>query len=120
MAGSSIYRGDSDTWTLSVPLTLWSAGGTFFFAIKPKGSINAADLTDSTAIIKKQYDDTYITATTATNKVYTLNLTHADTLNATPGKYIGEFQWVNAGATVVKTFTQFRYTIKGDVNQRVA
>jgi len=120
MAGSSIYRGDSDTWTLSVPLTLWSAGGTFFFAVKSKGDIATADLTDANAVLKKEYNDTFITSTTATDKVYTLSLSHADTVNVTPGKYVAEFQWVNAGGTVVKTFDQFKYQIKADINQRVA
>ena len=120
MAGSSIYRGDTDEWTLSVPLTIWSAGGTFFFAVKSKGDINTADLTDANAVLKKEYDDTFITSTTDTDKVYTLDLTHADTVGTTPGKYIAEFQWVNADASLVKTFTPFRYQIKGDVNQRVA
>lgn len=119
MAGSSIYRGDSDSWTLSVPLTLWSAGGTFFFAIKSKANINPVDATDANAVIKKQYDDTFITNTTTTDKVYTLNLTHTDTVSATPGKYLAEFQWVSADLSTVKTFTQFRYVIKGDINQRI-
>lgn len=120
MAISSIYRGDSDTFTLSVPLTIWTAGGKFFFALKSKGLINAADVNDDNAVLKKSYDDTFITSTTATDKVYTLTLLHNDTKDATPGKYIGEFQWVNADSSVIKTFTQFKYTILGDVNQRVS
>jgi len=119
MAGSSIYRGDSDTWTLSVPLTLWSAGGTFFFAIKSKANFNPSDPTDANAIIKKDYDDSFITGTTLTDKVYTLNLTHTDTVGATPGKYFAEFQWVSADLSTVKTFTQFRYQIRADLNQRI-
>lgn len=120
MATNSIFRGDSDTWTLSVPLTLWSAGGTFFFAVKDKSLINTVDESDSNAVLKKSYDDSYITSTTDTDKVYTLNLTHSDTVDATPGKYIAEFQWVSADLNTVKTFTQFKYQIKGDVNQRVS
>lgn len=121
MASSSIYRGDSDSFTLSVPLTIWSASGHFFFAIKAKGLVNAFDATDTNAIIKKTYDDTYITSTTSTMKVYTLTLLHTDTVEATPGKYVGEFQWVSADATpVVKTFAPFKYTINGDVNQRIS
>lgn len=120
MATNTIFRGDSDSWTMTVPLTLWTAGGKFYFGLKAKGLINAADATDANAVLKKTYDDTYITSTTATDKVYTLTLSHADTVDVTPGKYIAEFQWVNSGATVVKTFTQFKYTIKGDVNQRIA
>lgn len=120
MAQNTIYRGDSDSWTLSVPLTVWSAGGKFFFAVKPKGSLATVDLTDASAQIKKTYDDTFITSTDAVNKNYTLTLTHTDTVNTTPGKYIAEFQWVNAAGTVVQTFGQFKYTIIADVNQRIS
>jgi hypothetical protein len=120
MGQTSIFRGDSDTWTLSVPLTIWTAGGSFFFALKSKSDINTADATDSLAVLKKTYTDSSITSTTDTDKVNTLTLTHTDTKDISPSKYIAEFQWVNADASVVKTFTQFKYQIKGDVNQRVA
>lgn len=128
MASTSIYRGDSDSWTLSIPLTLWSAGGKFFFGLKAKGDLAAVDATDTSAVLKKTYDDTFITSTTATDKVYTLTLLPTDTAGTTPGKYIGEFQWVNSvGLTtpnspsaVVKTFDQFKYQIKADLNQRTA
>lgn len=121
MATNSIYRGDSDEFTLSVPLTIWSAGGNFFFAIKSKSVINTSDPSDTNAPLKKTYDDTYITNTTATDKVYTLSLTHDDTKNITPGKYLAEFQWVSADVTpLVKTFTPFKYTVKGDINQRIS
>lgn len=116
----SIYRGDSDTRTLSVPLTIWSAGGSFFYALKSKGLINAYDPTDANAALKKTYGDSYITATTATDKVYTLTLVHADTNEVTPGRYVAEFQWVSADGTQVKTFAPFPFTIKGDINQRVS
>lgn len=119
MAISSIYRGDSDSFTLSVPLTIWTAGGKFFFALKSKGLINDTDITDANAVLKKVYDDAFITGTTLTDKIYTLTLTHSNTL-ITPGKYVGEFQWVNSDGTVIKTFKQFKYTVVGDVNQRVS
>lgn len=120
MATNSIFRGDSDTWTLSVPLSLWSSGGTFFFAIKDKSIISAIDATDSNAVVKKQYNDSFITATTATDKVYTLSLLPSDTAGKTPGKYLAEFQWVSADQQTVKTFTQFKYQIKADINQRTS
>lgn len=116
--GSIIYRGDSDSWTLSVPLTIWSAGGSFFFAVKAKADIDPVDATDTTAVIKKEFDDTYITSTTATDKVYTLTLLPSETRSATPGKYLAEFEWVSADTLTIKTFTQFKYQIKGDINQR--
>lgn len=120
MASTGIYRGDSDTFTLSIPLTIWSPGGKFFFALKNKGDIATVDLTDSNAILKKTYDDSFITATTSTDTVYTLKLLPADTQGKTPGKFIAEFQWVSADGTMVKTFAQFKYEIKADINQRVS
>lgn len=119
MALNGIFRGDSDTWTLSVPLTLWSAGGKFFFALKSKGDVATVDLTDANAVVKKTYDDTYITSTTATDKVYTLSLLPTDTQGKEAGKYIGEFQWVSSDGNTVKTFSQFKYKLQADVNQRV-
>jgi len=119
MAVNAIFRGDSDTFTLSVPLTLWSAGGTFYFGLKLKGNLASNDPTDANAPLKKSYNDTFITGTTLTDKVYTLNLTHDDTKDVDPAKYIAEFQWVSADLSTVKTFTQFKYTIKPDLNQRI-
>lgn len=128
MAKKSIYRGDSDSWSLSVPLSIWSAGGKFFFAVKSKDSIAAADTSDNQAVLKKTFDDTYITSTTTDNKVYTLKLLPSETQNTVPGKYKAEFQWVNSSAlsnpsdanAIVKTFAPFDYTIVADINQRTS
>lgn len=87
--------------------------------MKPKSLIDANDPTDANAVFKKQYNDTSITATTATDKIYTLTIDHNDTKDITPGKYIAEFQFVNTNGQP-KTFKQFKYTILGDINQRVS
>lgn len=128
MARRTIYRGDSDEWTLSVPLTIWSAGGKFFFAVKAKGDINEVDATDANAVIKKTFDDTYISDTTATDKIYSLYLLPSETVDATPAKYKAQFKWMNSAAIAdisdtaarAKTFEQFDYQIKGNINQRTA
>lgn len=99
MAKIEFPRGDGITHSLSIPAANWTAGGTLFFAAKPKID---DDGTDASAVINMPFDDSVVSDVTingiaykkytcffppsATNSIVSNGRTKAD--------YLGEFQYV--------------------------
>lgn len=89
-------KGDGTTKIVKIPIDAWSSGGTLFFAAKTQPD---DDSTDAAAVIKKDFDDSYVT-TDSTWATYTLSFDPADTANisfsdgSSERTYDGEFQFV--------------------------
>jgi hypothetical protein len=95
-------RGDTKTHTFTIEATLWSAGGTLFFAAKP--AIDD-DLTDAAATITGEFTDDDVSNVTIDGvayKRYTCVFPASATTSiasngAKKAKYLGEFQHVPVG-----------------------
>jgi hypothetical protein len=118
----SMPRGDTRSLPVSVPIGTYSVGASIFFGMKT--GIDA-DITDSSAVLKKTLTDANIQSTTATTVNYLLVLTPADTTNITPATYFAEFEFVSADKSVVISYPDpdvsiFKIKITGDVNRRTS
>lgn len=102
MASSSkieFVRGDGATHYLSIPADAWTAGGKLFFTAK---SAIDDDLSDASAVISGEFDDTNVADVTVNDvayKKYTCFFPPSATSSIvsngeTSRDYIGEFQYV--------------------------
>lgn len=127
MSHIGIIRGDNKQITFSLPADNWEAGGTLFYAVK---TVIDDVVTDTTAVLKKDFDDTVVTDVTIDGvdyKKYTLDFSPTETFSiVSNGKKtlsaLSEFQWVNSDKSIVRTFPSSNNKIKTiiymDVNRR--
>ena len=96
----TIKRGDEVTRRLYIPISIYEPGSILGFAAKP---IPDNDITDSAAVISKEFDDDNV-ALTASHAVYTMLFESSDTYDieflngATENLYAGEFQYKKPSA----------------------
>lgn len=117
----SMPRGDTKTLPVSIPVGTYSVGASIFFALKKTIDAN---ITDSSAVLRKTLTDANITSTDAVNVNYLMIITPSDTTNINPDTYFAEFEFVSADKSNVITYpdrdiSEWRFTITGDVNRRI-
>lgn len=118
----SMPRGDSRSFTIKVPVSVYSTGASLLFGMKKKAD---DDSSDSAAVLKKTLTDSDITATTADYKEYTLTLTPSDTTGITPDTYLAEVEYVSSDGSTVLTYpdpdiARWKFTISSDINRRTS
>lgn len=118
----SMPRGDSRSFKIKVPVSVYSVGASLFFGMKAKAD---DDSTDSTAVLKKTLTDSDITSSDETYKYYTLTLDPSDTNSITPGVYLAEVEFVSSDASTILTYpdpdiARWKFTISSDINRRIS
>lgn len=113
-------RGDSGTIPFEVPKTIWTAGCSIFFAVKPRIE---DDRLDQTAVIRRTLTDADIIAQDADKVTYVVVLAPGDTNTLDLGKYVAEFQYVSADKQTVLSYPHpslatLEFELAGDVNRR--
>lgn len=116
-------RGRSRSIPFAVPLTIWTAGCSIFFTVKPRVDDDRAD---QSAVIKKTFTDADIVTTDAVNVNYLLVLDPSDTYGLDVGWYVAEFEYVSVDVPPIvlsfpdPTIAIWDFGIVGDVTRRVS
>lgn len=118
----SMPRGDSRSFNVKIPVSVYSTGASLFFGMKQQPD---DDSTDSTAVLKKTLTDSDISSTTDDYKIYTLSLAPDDTNSITPGTYLAEVEFVSSDGLTVLTYpepnvSRWKFTISSDINRRTS
>jgi hypothetical protein len=118
----SMPRGDSRSFNIRVPISIYSTGASLFFGMKKKADDDNAD---SAAVLKKTLTDDDISSTTDDYKIYTLTLAPSDTNSITPDTYQAEVEFVSSDGDTVLTFpdpdvARWKFQITPDINRRTS
>lgn len=113
-----MYRGDYREMVAKLPIASYTEGGTMYFGAKLKSLVSSADATDANAVV-------LVTATSPTlvdeeYAHYTLVFEHATTSTKTPGRYIGETQYVDSSGRPTTFSPQVEFILLSDVVQTVS
>lgn len=116
----AMARGDSASIPFTVPTTIWTAGCSIFFAVKPRID---DDRLDQTAVIRRTLTDADIVSQDADNVEYAVAFAPSDTNTLDLGVYLAEFQYVSADKATVLSYPHpsiatLEFELKGDVNRR--
>lgn len=118
--GSSITRGNSKSYPLSLPASVYSTGASLFFAMKAAVD---DDPLDTEAVVRKTLTDADIAVQNDKVVTWMFALVPADTDEVDPGDYLAEFKFVSADKATRLTFPDpdqavWIFTVKAGVNRR--